>query len=395
MSETLLISGAGGNQIGIFIKARAMGIKTVAADGNPQAPAFPHADAQEVIDILDPHALIQAARKHKADAIYPAAELSVEAVAEASAHLGLPGLAPEAARRARNKFEMRQALERAGVPSADYRLARNAVEAREAAAALGFPLIVKPVDANSSKGVLRVDSLDEIDAAFNNAFPYSLSDGVLLESFLEGTEFGVDGLMYEGQYTHGGTTGKVLSPLPHRFDLALFMPPRGLGHDDGAIVRCVEQALQAIGVTTATTHVEVMLTAEGPHIVEIAARPGGARIPTDLVPLAYGMDFIADSIRISLGHAPCEKRMYERGSAIYWMPAEPGVVEKITGGDEAAQVKGVREIDFSVAVGEGLDPIVDCVTRDKVGYALTEGESAKDALRIAREALDLCAVHTR
>ncbi|MDP7638312.1 MAG: hypothetical protein QGG73_01140, partial [Candidatus Hydrogenedentes bacterium] len=156
MSETLLVSGAGANQIGIFLKASAMGIETVAADGDPQASGLRHADAQEIIDILDPEALVQAATKHSADAIYPAAELSVEAVATAAARLGLPGLPPEAAHRARNKFEMRKALDRAGVPNAKYRLVHSAEESRDAAEALGFPIIVKPVDANSSKGVLRV-----------------------------------------------------------------------------------------------------------------------------------------------------------------------------------------------------------------------------------------------
>ena len=186
-----------------------------------------------------------------------------------------------------------------------------------------------------------------------------------------------------------------MSPLPHRFDLGIYMPPYGPGNENGEIEFCVEKALQAIGVTSATTHVEVIVTGEGPRVVEIAARPGGGRIPTDLIPLVYGMDFMADSIRIALGHKPIEKRHYERGTALYWFPAEPGLVEEIDGREEAAKLKGVREIDFTATVGERLDPIVDCVTRDKVGYVFTEGDTAADAVRAAREALRLCAVRTR
>ncbi len=84
MKTSLMIVGAGANQVGLFQKANELGLDTVGVDGNPQAPGLVHATVAEVADILDAQLLQRLAERHGVSGIYAAAELAVEAVARAS-----------------------------------------------------------------------------------------------------------------------------------------------------------------------------------------------------------------------------------------------------------------------------------------------------------------------
>ena len=394
MPKSILIAGAGANQIGIYTKARELGITTIAMDGNAGAEAFPSADHAVCADILDPKALEDIAKLYKVDGIYPAAEFSVEAVAEVALRLNLPCFTPLVATRVRHKAAMRRALEFSDILNPLYREVFTLAEARDCAVSMGFPLIIKPDDANSSKGVQRLESLDELHEAFDTAMTHSRSKTVLLEEFMDGEEYCVDGLVYQGRYIPGGITGKERSPLPHRYDTGIFMPPRISTDECDIIETCAFDALQSIGFAHGTFHIEIIVTENGPHIVEIAGRPGGGRIPTDLIPLAYGMDFMADSLRIALGEEPVSDRHHKRGAALYWIEATPGTVTAITNIDQARALPGVQEIVIHAQPGDSLAPIIDCVTRDAIGYALCNGKNAEEAVENAKAACATCTIHT-
>ena len=394
MPKRLLILGAGANQAGILDTAIRLGIDAIALDANPQAPSRTHAAQFIQADIRDPDRIAQLATEHRVDGIYPAAELSVEAAAEACSRLSLPGISPETATRVRNKLRMREALAEKTSFNPLYRAVTTVDEALEATKRLSCPIIVKPVDGNASKGVRLVEREDDAIDAFEHARHFSESKTVLLEECIKGEEFCVDGLVYNGRYILGGITGKEVSAPPNRFDECIFMPPildRAVCEE---IEACTRVALDAIGFRNGTTHVEIIMSEEGPRIVEIAGRPGGGRIPTDLIPLAYGTDYMADSIRIALGEAPKESRKKEGAAALFWIPAKPGDVQVIEGIEEARAVPGIREVVIYASVGDTLAPIVDCVTRDRVGYVLAEGDTTEEALTTARSAANCCKIRT-
>ena len=390
----MLIAGAGPNQLGLYLRARDLGIVAIAASGVPEPVSFRYAPHTELVDIRDGAQLARIARRYRVDGIYPGAEITVEAVAHAAELCDLPGIPLEVARRVRDKYVMRQALAEAGLPGPAFRLVRNAEEAARAAEAIGYPVIVKPTDSYSSHGVRRVDHREDIDAAAAMAIACSGNRAALIEEVMDGEEYCVDGLVYGGLYTLGGITGKWMSPLPYRFDKGIHMPPRLAAADCSRIVACVEASLRAIGFREGITHAEVMLTSDGPKIVEIAGRPGGGRIPTDLIPECYGYDFIGDSLRIALGSPPESSRDREGGVALYWLEAEPGIVSAIEGLEKARAIPGVREVVVQTRVGDLLSPIVDCLTRDRVGYVFTVGYSVEDAIATAQQAMTVCRIRT-
>lgn len=407
MNKRILIAGGGRNQLKFIGKAREMGVFAAVVDGDPQAPGLAEADHGEMGDIRDAAVLEALGRAWRVDGIFPGAELAVEAVASASAALGLPGIPPETARRVRDKAAMRETLKEAGFLIPRFRTARDAAEAVNASGDLGFPLVVKPSDGNASKGVQTVSRMEDISPAFDRAAHASSGGVVLLEAYMEGQEYCVDGLVHEGEFHLGGITGKERSELPYRYDLGIFMPPRlPLAHER-AIEETVRAALKALRFNQGLVHAEVILEeaaspeirGPGPpggcHIVEVAGRPGGGRIPTDLIPLVYGVDFPADCIRVTLGQPPVSAPRYRRGAALYWLPGAAGIVERLEGCEEARRMPGVRDLVVGVKPGDQLGPAVDCVGRDRLGYVLTEGETADEAAQRARAARDQCRIVTR
>ncbi len=392
--KTVLMVGAGANQAPLILRAQALGYRVVAVDGDPEASGLALADVGRVANILDGAAVLAVAKAERVDAVYPAAEPGVEAAAYTATALGLPGISPKTAECVRNKRAMRQALAAKGTPGPLFRGVRTAEAAREAVAAIGLPVIIKPSDGNASKGVTRVARVEDVDAAFGRAVERARNGEALVEEYLEGEEYNVDGLVYNGRYTLGGITAKDRSTPPHRFDLGIHMPPLLDETDQQAIADAVAEAFTAIGFENGTTHAEVIVTADGPRIVEMAGRPGGGRIPTDLIPLTYGVDFVRDSLRAALGEAPEERRRHARGAAVYWITAAPGRVVRIEGMEEAQATPGVREVVVSIRPGDRVDALIDCVTRDRIGFVLAAGEDAAAAVRAATTARDRIRVVT-
>lgn len=392
--QSILIVGAGPNQVQVIAKAMEMGLRTVAADGDPNAVGLAKADVGVVVNITDGAALAEAARLHAVDGIWPGAEAGVVATAEACTALGLPGVAPEVARCLRDKAAMREALAAGGAGLVPFRRAESREEAEAAASAMGLPVIVKPADGNASKGVQQVEHIEDVSLAFAKAAARSASGAVIVETFVEGAEFNVDGLVYEGQFTLGGITGKDVSPLPFRYDMGIWMPPMLPPETEEAIVHAVDEALVAIGYHTGTVHAEVIVGPEGARIVEIAGRPGGGRIPTDLIPRSYGWDYTADSLRIALGEAPIGARVTSRGTAVYWVQAPSGVVADIIGVENARAMDGIFDVVMTVREGDTLGHIIDCATRDAIGYVMAEAETPQDTVAIAKAARDAITVVT-
>ncbi|MCL4217221.1 MAG: ATP-grasp domain-containing protein [Candidatus Hydrogenedentes bacterium] len=386
MSKRLLIAGAGANQIGIIRHAVRLGLRVIAVDGSAHAPGLAEASEHAVADIANGEALLAIARAYKVDGIFPAAEWGVEAAAYATELLGLPGPSRAAARCLRSKYALRNAMAGAGLPVPSYVMAATLAEAVEGAGHIGLPVIVKPADGNASRGVQRVDYIEDVSLAFANAQKAARNGQVLLEAFLHGPEFNVDGIMHQGRCLVGGITGKELSDNQYRYDMGIYMPPR-LDHEtQQQIGDCVGLALQALGVDTGIFHGEVILTPQGPRIVEIAGRPGGGRIPSDLIPLTYGVDFLADAFRVVLGEKPSESRRFERGAALYWIPSHSGIVTAIEGVEEAAAMEGVVDIVVNVKPGDALGHVVDCVTRDSIGYVLAAGGNVEESIARAESA---------
>lgn len=153
------------------------------------------------------------------------------------------------------------------------------------------------------------------------------------------------------------------------------------------------QAIMALGVDQAAGHTEVRLTANGPVIMEVAARLGGGFISSHLVPLSSGIDLIAATIRVALGETPdLNSNTRTHAAAIRFICPVPGVIAAIDGVEAARHLEGMEEIEIYKLPGQRVPPLMDA--RGRAGHVIFTADTPDDAIKRAERALASIHIHT-
>src|SRR5205823_3678492 len=198
MARAFVLTGGSRSQLGLLENARALGHEVCVVDGAATAPLLAEADYQVVRSFADVEGVLA---DLAALGIEPAAvatmgsDLAVLPTARLAERLGLPGLPVETAQTVADKRRMRAAFQRAGVRTPRGRDAGAADEARTAFAELGPPLVVKPVDGSGQRGVTEVRAERELDSAVERALAASRAGAIVLEQYVEGDEYTVNGFL--------------------------------------------------------------------------------------------------------------------------------------------------------------------------------------------------------
>ena len=122
---------------------------------------------------------------------------------------------------------------------------------------------------------------------------------------------------------------------------------------------------------------EIMLTKEGPKMIELGARMGGDCITSHLVPLSTGIDMIKATIDLALGNKINIDSKYEKGSSIYFLKSNPGTIKKITGIDECKKCNDIKQVVILKKLGDKISEISS--SSDRIGYIISQSETANKA----------------
>lgn len=327
--------------------------------------------------------------------VIAASEDAVVPVAKAASELGLPGVSPWAATRTRNKVALRQALSAKGLPNPAYREAVEPGEAERAAHELGLPVVVKPVDGYAGLGVRRVDHVEDMALAFPQAQRHSAQGLVIVESFLDGPEFSVEGIKVDGEFHVFAIASRERAGSEYPYTTAIAMPADVTTSAQGSLVAMARASLTAIGMMTGPAHVECILTDRGPFVIEIGAYTGAARIESSLVAHSTGFDPLRASLRVAIGESLPSVTGETRGAAVCWFKARPGVISGVDGIEEAKQQPGIERVVVGVKTGDSISHVRDSRARDRIGHVLATGSSAAEALERAKRASGICRIVTQ
>lgn len=340
MSRKIMILGASILQLPAIEKAKEMGLEVIAVDMNPDAEGFKVPGViKEVISTIDTPAIIEAARRHRIDGIMTlATDMPMRSVASVAKEMGLTGIDEGTALRATNKAEMRKALKAYNVPVPRFFTASDESEYNEVVKQFSVPFIVKPVDSSGSRGIFEVADITDqnmVRKAYDYCKPYSKTGDVIVEEYMSGPEVSVETLSIDGTCHVLQITDKLTTGAPHYVEMGHSQPTRHSKEIAKKISETAIAANKAIGIKNGPSHTEIIITGEGPKIVEIGARLGGDCITTHLVPLSTGVDMVECNIRIAMGEKPDISCKYNRGSAIRYLSTENGVIKNIKGLDAA------------------------------------------------------------
>jgi biotin carboxylase len=280
----------------------------------------PYVVGTTVVPLLNParltpnkEALIEAAlevAKHeRVVGVFSYDEVLIVTTAHIADRLGLPGSTIDGVENCRNKARNRAVLTAAGLPQPRFEMVRTLEEARAAAEATGYPLVLKPQGMGASIGVIRVDGPGELADAFAMSLKSSYGGnptyegGVLVEEMLVGPEISIDGAVFDGEYIPLFLARKSVGLPPFFEEVGHVVDPADPLLADREFLDVLSRAHRAAKFEYGMTHTEVMLTKRGPAIVEINGRLGGDLIPY-LGQLATGIDPGAVAADVASGIRP-------------------------------------------------------------------------------------------
>jgi biotin carboxylase len=364
-----------------------MGVATVVTDRSVDAPALAEADYPEVADANDRETLLRIARAHRVHGVMAEqTDVAVSSAAFVAAEMGLPGIGLEVARRATDKLAMREACRAAGIPTPAYRYVRNADEACEAAVAIGLPVVVKPIDGQSSRGVTKVRESDRVASAFERARKASGAEGVLVEEMMTGVEGSIESFVNGGQINVISYCDKIKCSPPFSYDLQLIYP----GDFSRSVVVELKdmnaRVIAAMGIHTGLVHAEFIATSKGVRLIEIAARGCGARVVTDLLPAALGIDLIGLRIRQALGDSVLWRAPARRRHGILrFIELPPGRVNRLDGLTRAQTLKDVVLVYLPLVLGQVIRQAEDAAGRP--GFIQAVGDNREAVIAQADQAI--------
>ena len=315
--KKIVIIGANSFQNPLILKAKERGYETHVFAWKDGSVGERTADCFYPISIVEREAILEKCREIAPAAVASIgsdlAMLTVNYVAE---QLGLTGNSMECTCLSTNKYEMRRAFRKAGIPVPGFALVHKGVTPEDLQQ-LTLPVIVKPTDRSGSRGVTRLESWDGLCGAVEEAVENSFEKRAIVEECFSGEEYSCECISYRGQHHCLAMTKKYTTGAPHFIETG-HLEPAGLLADVAERAReAVFQGLDALKVTDGASHGEFMVNEEGEiRLIEIGARMGGDCIGSDLVPLSTGYDYVDMVLRVALGEDPSfEKIQKPKGAA--------------------------------------------------------------------------------
>ncbi len=298
--KKILILGAGEMQIPVIQKVNEMGYESIALDYDEKAIGFKYAQKKYVVSSTDAEKVLEVALKEDVDALLTTSDYPVNVVAKVGQLLGLPAMSPEVAEICTNKYLQRKMFSENGINAPKFYLLSEDVDFHSFKE---FPYIVKPVDSSASRGVKKVNDVNELADAIKEAKFFSRTGQVLIEQFIGGKEFSVETLTQGGVTTIVNITEKLVIGEEYGYFVedTHIEPARISAKEWSLIEEEVKKTLTLIKADNCPSHTEVKLWNGKPYIIEMACRLGGDYITSDLVPLSTGIDMLANLVRLSLG----------------------------------------------------------------------------------------------
>lgn len=322
-------------QAALIEELKSRGIYTILADMNPHVMARPLADEFYPVSVLDVDAVRKLAKEQKVDMVLTACADQVLLVqAQVSEELGLPCYIDyKTAKDVSSKELMKKVFVENGIPTSKHVI--MGVFDEEKVRELSYPIIVKPVDSYSSRGVRKVFNIEELKAAFDAAVEISRTNTAIVEEFVEGEELTVD------VYIENGTAHTLcisnIDKIPgnDRFVICRTRYPAQINDEIKKQVEVVaEQIAKAFNLQNSPMLVQMITDGKKVSVVEFCARTGGGD-KFRLIKQVSNFDVIKAVVDLTLGKKP-HVVPYQLPECIVneFLYSEPGFFDHLEGFEE-------------------------------------------------------------
>lgn len=307
-------------------------VEIILIDGSDKVCAIPYADKFLHISTMDKSAVLSAARKEKIDYILTACgDQPLSTMVFVATEMGLPSyLTEQDVRELTNKRFMKEKMLKSGIPTAKYIYINKYWDGK--LSDFNFPLVVKPVDSNGSKGVKKVDSPLRLVNSLKEAFLYSISGDVVIEEFKPGEELSID-LYVEGTKAKllSITASKKISENKDSFTIIQSYYPSPTDYNEERVLEICQAIVTAWNLHNTPLLVQMIHNGNQYNVLEFSARMGGGS-KYRLIQVLSGVDIMKVYVEMVMGKKPSVKPQKLHNFAIMsYIYCYPGTYKSIEG----------------------------------------------------------------
>jgi len=381
VNKKILIIGGGKWQVPIIKKVKSLGYYTICSNLYQDSVGFHYADESFVVDILDKENNLRIANKVNPDGILTdQSDIAVNTVAYLSENMELNGVGTDVADLYTNKFRMREELIVQNLYHPKHKICKSIEEAISFFKENLISIIIKPLASQSSRGVFKINSIEELEKKFNTTMKYSINNTILVEEYIGGIELTVEGfkttkehytlaISKKEHYVKSPSIAKSLTYL-NKFD-----------EFDKKYLEDINNKLFD-RLTFGITHVEYKYFDGKFYLIEAAIRGGGTKISSHIIPIVSNVDVNELLVRSVLGeqNINIQKTLDEKCVILKFFDFKEGKVLKINGLEYLNNNKNIIDFDFEFKEGDMITAPDD--DRSRVGYFIAYSDTQEELIKV-------------
>ena len=338
-------------------------------------------DDQIQVDVREKELILSKINKRYNVVCTDQSDISVETVAFLAKEMSLNGNDENVVIKFSNKYLSRKYAKSVDVPVPAFTEVSSLSEMKRFIDEVGYPLMLKPCDAQSSKGIHKIDegtTEEELKLYLEDALKYSFIKKAILEQFVTGYEITVEGYCANGK--HRVLTMSKKRHFKTGIASTLTYPAQIPAEIEKQIIEADNKYVDNSGLVFGPTHAEYIVNEETGkfYLVEIACRGGGTLISSDIVKWVSGFDVYDAYLRCLQGKDVdvYEKPITRKSAELHFFDFGSGKISSLNGVKEASKIEGVLMLDFDYNVGDILKSCED--DRSRQGFVIVLAESPKE-----------------
>lgn len=372
-------------QIALIQELKSRGITTLLADMNENVVARSYADEFYKVSVLDVDGVTNLAREQRVDfVITVCADQVLQVVAEVSERLGLPCYIDFAtAENVSKKSYMKRIFAANDIPTSRFVIMDTFEESK--ISHLRYPLIVKPVDAYSSRGVTKVNDVAGASKAFAIASAISRTGKAIVEEFVEGDEISVDVYVEQGKAHVLCLTSLYKIGEDGKFVInRSCIPAKVTDAVASQIAETAQKIADAFNLTDTPMLIQLITDGEHISVVEFCARTGGG-VKFMMIKKFSGFDVVKAVVDLTLGNKPHVEpfetpNIYTVNEFVY---CYAGTLERLDGFEELFNEGVIADYKQFKTAGTTFSAING--SGDRVAYFSIEASTEEELVRLHRE----------
>lgn len=369
-----------GTVLPVLKKAKEMGYEIIVIDANPNLNKGGYADYFKCFEFDQYDECLEYIKSMKVDGVLNATEFAVVMAAYVTEKLGLPGLNYEIAKRVKNKYQVRKYLKEKGIKSIPqfYEIEEKS-DLEKIKNEINFPVIIKPAEGLGSLFVYKINSYAELNEKCQNVINGSFNKKALIETYIQGQEYGVESFVYNGKVHILAVMEKLMTKNgQYRVELGHSTPANIPENVQNAIEKEVTKIINALGLNYGPVNMDLIVNKEGiPFIVDIGARMGGNAINTHIIPNYIGVQHVENTIKLAMGEKNIDLQpKFSNFIATRQLNLTPGVIKELPDFSKLYDDFTI-DICFEKNIGDQIKEYT--CNADRAGFIVVKGNDIQDA----------------